>query len=69
MGGGVSTAMDVNQTTYNNKVISDLMKSSEARETLFKHIDVFKAPGDDHISLKGKIGLKKILAYFIEPKV
>ena len=69
MGGGVSTAIDLTQSTYANKVISELMKSREARENLFKKIEQYKAPNDDHIALKDKIGLKKLLAYFTAPNV
>jgi len=66
MGSGAS--IDVSQQALNEKHIVDLMKSPQKREELFLHIDEYLVKkGDDHISLKDKIGLKKILGYFLDP--
>jgi len=65
---GAGASVDLNQETLNVKVISELMKSEEARVKLFDHIAEFKVPGDHTSHIKGKIGLVKIVAYFIDPK-
>ena len=65
---GAGASVDLNQETLNVKVISELMKSEEARVKLFNHIEEFKVPGDHTSHIKGKIGLVKIVAYFIDPK-
>jgi len=66
---GASASIDVSQQARNEQHIAELMKSAELREKLFIHIDEYlKKNNDDHISLKDKIGMKKILIYFLDPK-
>jgi len=48
------------------------MKSKEKREALFNHIDEYhkkKDPGGNNYHVKGKIGLHKILGYFLDPEI
>ena len=66
---GSAASIDISQQALNEKHIVELMQSSNKREELFLHIDEYLIKkGDDHISLKDKIGMKKILQYFLDPK-
>ena len=60
MGSGAS--VEVHQPHVSDAHFKTLLSSKAARKELFEDISAFKS--DDHITLKGKISLKKLVGYF-----
>lgn len=62
MGSGSSVV--VRQPHVADARFKQLLSSKDARKTLFEDISAFQT--DDHMSLKGKISLKKLVGYFTD---
>lgn len=59
---GSASSLAVNKDHTNDKYLHELLTDSLKRENLFHVIADYKL--DDHIALKDKINLKKLVAYF-----
>jgi len=60
---GAGASIDVSNSALNETHIVELMKNKDKREKLFKDIDEFHKNNN-----KGRIGLKKIIEYFVAPE-